>query len=86
MRAGNEKAHVEVGRAAGAIDAQARIVFTNELDRRIKWLRGVAKPLHKQSWTDIAKVGKLKAVPCSNGSTASKGGEGCLTWNQQAKV
>ncbi len=69
----------EAGQAAGTIDTKERVGYTKELDGRIKWLRGVAKALHKRSWTDIAKVGTLKAAPCSSGSTASKGGEHCLT-------
>ena len=36
--------------------------------------------------TDIAKVGKIKAVPYGNDSSTSKGEEQCLTWNQQSKV
>ena len=58
LHRGNDKADDEAGKAAGAVDTIERVAYMKELDNRIRWLRQVAKALHKQAWTDLSKAGK----------------------------
>ncbi len=61
LHAGNDKADQEAGRAAGAVDTKERVAYMKGLDKKVLWLRQVARALHKQEWADVKNVGKRKS-------------------------
>ena len=80
---GNEKADVEAGHAAGAVEAVDRIRYSKELDGRVQRLRSIARSLHGQQWTDFQKLGKAYTI---KGRRARQGGQPhMLAWDSVVK-
>ena len=81
--AGNEKADLEAGFAAGAIDSRDRQKYERRIANNVRWMRDMANGLDKQQWFSFKQVGKAARVPARRASGEATEGPHVVCWDGQ---
>ncbi len=82
---GNEKADIEAGHAAGAMERVEREAYLKQLEGKVRRLRLLAKALHKMAWTDTKMAGLKKAGPKAVKTLPRMEDHGMVWWQGRNK-